>query len=63
MTLDEARGHVGEAVVYDGGHKREDGVITSVGTHYVFVRYRGSLHENSIATPAERLTPLAGESQ
>lgn len=56
MTLDEARGHVGEAVIYDG---REEGVITSVGAHFVFVRYRGSLHENSIATPAERLSLLA----
>lgn len=63
MTLDEAREYVGEAVIYYNGRGREDGVITSVGTRYVFVRYRGSLHENSIATPAERLALLAGESR
>lgn len=37
----------GQHVVYEP--TREDGVVTSVNDHYVFVRFRGSLHENGVA--------------
>ena len=45
MTLDEARERIGHKVVYRAGvHRKnyastEEGVITSVNDHYVFVRY------------------------
>lgn len=40
MTLGEAREHIGDAVVYlPCGGPVEEGVITSVNEHYVFVRY------------------------
>lgn len=40
MTLDEAREHVGDGVTYrQPGRPTEDGVITSVGMRFVFVRY------------------------
>ena len=41
ITLDEAREHIGEEVVYlsPDGVICEPGVITSVNTAYVFVRY------------------------
>lgn len=42
MTLDEAREHLDDGVVYlPPGGRREDGVITSVNERYVFVRYDG----------------------
>jgi hypothetical protein len=42
MTLGEAREHLGEGVVYRTAYgKTEDGVITSVGDRWVFVRYAG----------------------
>lgn len=61
MTLDEARQHIGNAVVYyvDDG-LAEQGVITSVNEVYVFVRYGSDMH--SKATRAEDLTPLGGRS-
>jgi hypothetical protein len=37
MTPDEARGHIGHAVVYKPN--QDEGVITSVNDHWVFVRY------------------------
>jgi hypothetical protein len=41
MTLDEARQNIGAGVVYDPGYgSKEDGVISSVGEQYVFVRYK-----------------------
>lgn len=59
MTLDEARGLIGEKVVYRPPHVPDDkpgeeGVITSVSTYWAFVRYTGSAH--SVATPVERLS-------
>ena len=58
MTIDEARGHIGEGVVYVPGHgEREDGQITSVSDRFVFVRYTGSMH--SKATDPADLEPLA----
>jgi hypothetical protein len=40
MTLDEARGYVGRAVVYQtAGNEPEYGVIAGVGEAHVFVRY------------------------
>lgn len=40
VTIDAARQHVGRGVVYVPGHgAREDGVITGVSDHYVFVRF------------------------
>jgi hypothetical protein len=57
VTLDEAREHIGNGVVYDPGYGlKEDGVITSVKDPYVFVRYRGDQH--SKATIPADLTPL-----
>lgn len=59
MTLDECRESVGKGVVYTPGHgcgASEDGVITSVGDAYVFVRYRGDSH--SKATHPSNLTLL-----
>lgn len=46
MTLQEAKQHIGDRVVYEPvhqgeKHRREGGVIESVGTAYVFVRYDG----------------------
>lgn len=58
MTLDEARAHLGNAVVYNTpGYPPEQGVITSVNAHFVFVRYGADMH--SKATSASFLTPLA----
>lgn len=59
MTLDEARHHVGDAVVYDDGHSPpQDGTIVRVGPTYVFVRY-GHNDASIQSTPPERLTLLA----
>lgn len=42
MTLDEGREHIGAGVVYlSGDGAAEQGEITSVNDHYVFVRYQG----------------------
>ena len=59
MTLTEAAEHIGEPVVYNCHPEvpSEDGVITSVGEHYVFVRYAGDL--TSKATHPSHLTLLA----
>ena len=61
MTLDEARSHVGDAVVYHPYAPEldpvEEGVITSVNDRYVFVRY--GTDKGSKATSAERLTLVA----
>lgn len=62
MTLDEAREHVGHKVVYRAPHVRrseagEEGVVTSVNDHYVFVRY--SSKAGSQATYPAQLTLMA----
>ena len=59
MTLDEARAHIGDGVVYtpDDG-KREDGTIEAVSSVYVFVHYAGD--RGCKATYPEDLTLLAG---
>jgi hypothetical protein len=64
MTLEQARGHIGDGVVYRAGRRygdgygpTEDGVITSVNDRYVFVRYAGD--QNSKATAPELLILLA----
>lgn len=57
MTLHEAREHVGHKVIYSGPYLAEEGVITSVNDHYVFVRYGSDVH--SKATSAAELTLLA----
>jgi hypothetical protein len=58
MTLDEAREHVGEGVVYRTAYgNTEDGVITSVGDRWVFVRYTGD--QRSKATDPGMLHLLA----
>jgi hypothetical protein len=62
MTLDEAREHIGGKVTYTqpGTLPPEEGVITSVNEHYVFVRYGADY--GSKATHAHRLTLLGGAS-
>jgi hypothetical protein len=58
MTLDEAREHVGEGVVYRTAYgKTEDRVITSVGDRWVFVRY--ACDQRSKATDPGMLRLLA----
>lgn len=46
MTLEQARRHVGAAVVYTVPHGllTEDGIITSVNEKWVFVRYGRDRH-------------------
>ena len=62
MTLEEARGMFGLKVVYRPHPDAvpEEGVVTSVGARYVYVRYSGDV--GSKATAAEVLEPLARES-
>jgi hypothetical protein len=57
MTLEQARERIGDGVVYRSGGDAEDGVITSVNSTYVFVRYRGDT--GSKATYPEDLEFLA----
>lgn len=58
MTLEDAREHIGDGVVYTPAHgAREDGVITGVSSVYVFVHYAGD--RGSKATYPEDLTLLA----
>ena len=61
ITLGEARGRIGDGVVYhpDGGNaigSAEDGVITGVGERFVYVRYAGDV--GSKATDPAALTFL-----
>lgn len=61
MTLDEAREHTGEKVIYSAvPGDAEEGVIDSVGRLYVYVRYMGS--PNLSATYPENLTLMRGGS-
>jgi hypothetical protein len=39
MTLDEARDHIKDKVIYRDSSGIEEGVITSVNSRYVFVRF------------------------
>lgn len=57
MTIDEARSHIGDGVVYLPTGK--DGVITSVNDNWVFVRY--ATVGTSQATDPTLLTLLAGK--
>ena len=53
MTLDEARASIGLLVVYRRkGQPLDQGVITSVNDHYVFVRY-GSQVGSAATNPAD----------
>ena len=62
MTLDQARQHIGDGVVYSPDHgPAEDGTITGTSDRYVFVRYAGDSH--SKATAPEDLTLLARRSE
>lgn len=58
MTIDEAREHVGHGVVYRPyTGKAEDGQITSVGEHFVFVQYLGdSVSKATIPADLELLS-------
>lgn len=52
MTLDEAREHIGNKVVYRAAHIPtdafgEEGVITSVNSSMVFVRYGADAHSKA----------------
>jgi hypothetical protein len=53
MTLEEAREGIGRKVIYevtpwDGGYPAlDEGVITSVNDHYVFVRYGSDTHSKA----------------
>lgn len=45
MTLEQARAHIGDGVVYDPGFggPKEDGTITGTSETSVFVRYAGDV--------------------
>jgi hypothetical protein len=59
MTLDDARDHIGAAVLYHpSGTDPEEGVIRHVSAHFVFVAYSGDLN-GARATRPEDVT-LAG---
>ena len=64
MTIDEARAHIGDGVIYRprGGStdSTEEGTITSVSDRFAFVRYGRS--RTSAATDPADLTLLARES-
>jgi hypothetical protein len=61
MTLDEARDHVGEKVIYSTHPgQAEEGVISSVGRKYVHVRYMRS--PDPVATYPENLVLMRGGS-
>lgn len=61
MTLDEARDHTREHVIYSAvPGDAEEGVIDSVGRRYVYVRYMRS--PRPVATYPENLTLMRGGS-
>jgi len=61
MTLDEARSHVGEKVIYSTvPGEAETGVIESVNDSYAFVRYGSDRHAK--ATRPDLLTLICGGS-
>ena len=52
MTLEEARNHIGDSVIYTpfegcDASELEFGIITSVNDSYVFVRYGSNLHSQA----------------
>lgn len=59
ITLAEARERIGDGVVYHdpGDRVSEDGTITSVSAHFVFVHYKGD--NTSKATAPNDLEWLA----
>ena len=62
MTLDEARERIGQKVVYRTAYGRsEEGVITSVNSAYVFVRYGSDV--GSKGTDADALEPISRSAQ
>lgn len=52
MTIDEARDALGQKVVYRSSQKAEEGVITSVTNHFVFVRY-GADYGSKATSPGD----------
>jgi hypothetical protein len=61
MTLDEAREHIGETVIYSSVPGEADaGEIIAAGAKYVHVLYTGQ--PNTKATPPELLTLMRGGS-
>lgn len=55
MTIDQARAAIGRRVIYRPGYAEappEYGVITSVNTKYVFVRY-GSAVQSAATDPTD----------
>jgi len=55
MTIDDAKNNIGNKVIYERAHcKAEYGVITSVNSRTVFVRYGTNV--NSQGTDPEDLT-------
>jgi hypothetical protein len=60
VTIDEARAHIGDAVVYHPhGADPENGVIRHVSPNFVFVAYSGDLN-GAKATSPEDITLIAG---
>ena len=61
MTITEARGNIGNGVIYRprGGGPAEEGTITSVSDRFAFVRY-GSQRTSAATDPAD-LELLAGK--
>lgn len=61
ITLDEARRNIGESVIYTQPHgvKTEDGVITSVGPQFVFVRYGNDRRSKATHPDNLELTAVA----
>lgn len=58
MTLEQAADNIGRAVVYHGFGPVEEGVITSVNSTWVFVRYGADKH--SKATMPQMLEFVGG---
>lgn len=59
MTLDEARAHINETVVYESGAGTEEGVITYVGPTWVFVRFGADQHSKACYPATLRLMAVA----
>jgi hypothetical protein len=58
MTIDEARGNIGNGVAYKSGtDEAEEGVIAKVGRIWVFVQYPGE--DCPVADRPEDLTLLS----
>lgn len=61
ITLDQAPANIGNPVIYTQPHgvKTEDGVITSVGAQFVFVRYGNDRHSKATHPDNLELTAVA----